>query len=169
PALALMLWTNRGKTPLPVTFGLCWFATVLGFFTISAGKCLVYILPLFAALIGWTIATAIENPRANLSHRFFDWAAVAIATGVLVIIVAVAALAFSGSASALDAHLHRSDQRFLDLLIAVTAQGSPGVILWITLSILGAVMALSSVVRGQSYAQPAGITLVAIAGTLFWY
>jgi hypothetical protein len=172
PALALMLWTNRGKMPPPVIFAVSWFAAVLGFFSISAGKCLVYILPLFpalAALTGWTIATASEYPRANLSRRFFDWASVAIAAGILVIIVVVAALVFSGSAFALDAHLHRSDQRFLHLLMTATAQGFPGVILWMTLSILGAVMALRSIARGQTVAQPVGIALIAIAGTLFWY
>ena len=100
PALALMLWTNRGRTPPPVTFALCWFVAILGFFTLSAGKCLVYILPLFpalAALIAWTIATAINAPsRASLSRRLFDWGTVAIAAGILIIILGVAALAFSG-------------------------------------------------------------------------
>ena len=173
PALAITLWTDRAKTPLPVSFALCWFAAILGFFTFSAGKCLVYILPLFpalAALTGWLIASAVERPRsADLSRRFFDWAAIAIAVGVLVIIVAVAALLFSGSASALGSHLHRSDKRFLELLMAATAQGSPGVVLWMSLWILGAVVALSSFARGRRFAQSAAVALLAVAGTLFWY
>jgi len=173
PALAAMLWTERAKTPLPVTFALWWFAAILGFFTISAGKCLVYILPLFpalAALTGWLIANAIERPRkVDLSRRLFDWATIAIAVGVLVIMVAVAVLLVYGSAAALGSHLHRSDKRFLELLMAATAQGSPGVVLWMSLWILSAVVALSSFARGRPAAQSAAVALVAVAGTLFWY
>ncbi len=173
PALAAMLWTERAKTPLPVTFALWWFAAILGFFTISAGKCLVYILPLFpalAALTGWLIASAIERPRkVDLSRRLFDWATIAIAVGVLVIMVAVAVRFVSGSAAALGSHLHRSDKRFLELLMAATAQGSPGVVLWMSLWILSAVVALSSFARGRPAAQSAAVALVAVAGTLFWY
>jgi Dolichyl-phosphate-mannose-protein mannosyltransferase len=173
PALALMLWKRRAATPGPMTFALCWFVAILGFFTLSAGKCLVYILPLFpalAALIAWMIATTIEDPsRDNLSRRLFDWATVAIAAGIFVIVLTVAALAFFGSASTLDAHLHRSDKRFLELLMAATTQGSAGVVLWMSLSILGAVVALSSRTRGRALSQSAGVALIAIGGTLFWY
>ncbi len=173
PALAATLWTDRPKTPLPITFALCWFAAVLGLFTISAGKCLVYILPLFpalAALTGWLIARAIEGQRkVDLSRRLFDWAAFAIALGVLAIMVAVAVLLVSGSAAALGSHLHRSDKRFLELLMAVTAQGSPGVVLWMSLWILGPVVALSSFARGRAATQSAAVALIAVAGTLFWY
>ena len=173
PALVVMRLTDRAKTPAPVTFALCWFVAILGFFTISAGKCLVYILPLFpalAALTGSLIASAIERPRnADLSRKFFDWATIAIAVGVLLIVVSAAVLVFSGSAESLGSHLHRSDKRFLQLLVAETAQGSPGVILWVSLSILGAVVALSSLARGRPFAQSASVALIAIAGTLFWY
>lgn len=173
PALVMMLWTDRAKTPLPVTLALCWFAAILGFFTISAGKCLVYILPLFpalAALTGWLISNAIEGQRkVDLSRRLFDWAAITIAVGVLVIIVAVAVLLVSGSAASLGTHLHRSDKRFLELLMAATAQGSPGVVLWMSLWILGAVVALSSFARGRPATQSAAVALIAVAGTLFWY
>jgi hypothetical protein len=172
PALVVMLWMERGKTPLPVTFALCWFAAILGFFTISAGKCLVYILPLFpalAALTGWLIASATQRPRADLARKLFDWAAAAIAVGVLAIMVALVALYFSGAATAVGSHLHRSDKRFLELLMAALEQGSPGVVLWLSLWMLGAVVALSSFVRGRALAQSAAVALIAIAGTLFWY
>ncbi len=169
PALAVALWTDRGKTPPSITFALCWVIAILGFFTISAGKCAVYILPMFPALAA-LIACAIEPSRiADLSRRLFDWATIVIAGGILAIIVAVAALLASGSAATLAVHLHRSDKKFLELLMAASAQGSPGVILWTSLSILGAVFALSSFARGRAFAQSAGVALIAIAGTLFWY
>jgi 4-amino-4-deoxy-L-arabinose transferase-like glycosyltransferase len=173
PALVMMLWTGRSKTPTPVSFAVCWFAAILGFFTISAGKCMVYILPLFpalAALTGWMIASAIEHPRgADLWRRFFDWATIAVAVGVVVIIVAVAALLFPGSAAALAPHLHRSDKRFLQLLMTATAQGSPGVVLWLSFWVLAAAVAFGSFARGRDFAQSAAVALIAIAGTLFWY
>ena len=129
PALAVMLWTDRAKTPLPVTFALCWFAAILGFFTISAGKCLVYILPLFpalAALTGWLIASAIERPARGGSlaqvfrlgrDRDRGWRSRHHGCGGR-------CYWLSGSAAALGSHLHRSDKRFLELLMAATAQGS---------------------------------------------
>lgn len=173
PALAVTLWKDRAQTPPTVIFAMCWFGAILGFFTISAGKCLVYILPLFpalAALTGWLIAKAIDGQRvADLARRLFDWAVIVIAAGVLAIIVALAALLFSGSGAALGSHLHRSDQRFLELLMTATAHGSPGVVLWMSLWILGAVLALSSFARGRTGAQSAAVALIAIAGTLFWY
>jgi 4-amino-4-deoxy-L-arabinose transferase-like glycosyltransferase len=173
PALAVMLWTNRARMPRPVTFALSWFVAILGFFTISAGKCLVYILPLFpalAALTGWLIASSIKPPReTTIARRLFDGAATATACGILVIIIAIAILVFSGVTASLGAHLHRSDKLFLNLLVSATAHGSPGVMLWMTLSILGAVLALSSIARRRPVPQSVGVALIALAGTLFWY
>jgi hypothetical protein len=166
-----MLWSDRAKSP-PIAFALCWFAAILGFFTISAGKCLVYILPLFpalAALTGSLIASTVGRPRAELSRRLFDWATIVIAVGVLVILVAIVALLFSGSSEELSTHLHRSDKQFLELVTAAIAQGSPGLVLWMSLWIVGAVLALSSLWRGRAFAQSAAVALIALAGTLFWY
>ncbi len=173
PALLAALWTVRAKMPRPIAFALCWFVAIFGFFTISAGKCVVYILPLFpalAAMTGWLIASAIERPRdADLWRRFFDWAALVIAGGIIVIIVVGGALLLSPAAASLGSLLHRSDRRFFELLMTATTQVSPAVVLWSSLSILGAVAALSSTLKGQAPMQSAGIALIALAGTLFWY
>jgi 4-amino-4-deoxy-L-arabinose transferase-like glycosyltransferase len=173
PALAVKLWTERAKTPRPIIFCLCWFVAVLGFFTISAGKCAVYILPLFpalAAMTAWFIASIIERARnADLPRRLFDWATIAIAIGVFAVTVAVVVLSFSGSAAALVSRLHRSDRIFAEVLLAAAAHGSVGVLLWMSLWILGAVLALSSVARAQAVGQAAAVAIIAIAGMLFWY
>ena len=55
--------------------------------------------------------------------------------------------------AALGSHLHSSDKNFLELLMTATAQGSPGVVLWMSLWILGATVALSSLARGRVLAQ----------------
>jgi 4-amino-4-deoxy-L-arabinose transferase-like glycosyltransferase len=173
PALAIMLWHSRTRMPAPIAFALCWFVAVLGFFSISAGKCLVYILPLFpalAAMTGAMIASIAE--RSNGPHqvrRLFNYASIVIAIGVLLIVVLTGVLILSGSTDALGAHLHRSDQRFLEVLTTAASQGSPAVVLWVTLWLLGGIVALSSSARGRALTLSAAIALIALAGTIFWY
>jgi 4-amino-4-deoxy-L-arabinose transferase-like glycosyltransferase len=170
PALAVMMWNERANIP-PMLFALCWFATILGFFTISAGKCAVYILPLFpalAALIACVIANAAARSRSpDLDRKLFDWASIAIAAGVVVMVVALLALLWSGSAAAFG--LEKTSKQFLEVLIDATARGSAGVILWMFLSIAGAIVALTATARHQPFRQSCGVALIALAGTLFWY
>jgi 4-amino-4-deoxy-L-arabinose transferase-like glycosyltransferase len=173
PALAVVLWKNRAETPTPMLFALCWFAAVLGFFTISAGKCLVYILPLFpalAALIGWLIIDISARPRESDRSRYlFDWASIAIGLAILVIVLTLIAMLWSGAWTALGAHLRGPDKRTLQILMSALAHATPAAVLWLSLSLLGAVLAISSFTRGQVMAESAGVALIAIAGTLFWY
>ncbi len=173
PALAVLMWRDRARMPPPVAFAMCWFAAVLGFFTISAGKCLVYILPLFpalAALVGAFLAAAGTAPRdRDLPYRLFDWASILIGMGVMAILVGLAAIFLSGSAAAIGTHLHRSDRRFLDLLAAAASRGSPAIALWVTCWIAGALIVLSWTVRGRAVGQSVGIALISVVGTLFWY
>jgi len=173
PALAIALWKNRARTPPPVTFALCWFVAILGFFTISAGKCLIYILPLFPALAmltGWLIVDVKERARgSDLARNLFDWASIAISVGILIVIAALIAMLGSGAWTTLGARLHSSDRRALDVVITATAHGSPPVLLWMSLSIVGGILALLSLGRGRFVLQSSGIALIAMAGTLFWY
>ncbi|MGD1026650.1 ArnT family glycosyltransferase [Candidatus Binatus soli] len=173
PALAIVIWRESARTAPPVRFALCWFIAVLGFFTISASKCPVYILPLFpalAAVMGWFLADVAGRSReSDLARRLFDWASIAIGAGAIAITVAMGALILSGAVASVGEHLHPTDQRFLEVLAAATLRGSFGVILVATLWILGGAVALTSVVRGRATAQSLGVALIAIAGTLFWY
>src|SRR5579872_34381 len=171
PALAVMIWRGRANIPPPVLFALCWFAAILGFFTISAGKCAVYILPLFpalAALIGCVITNAAAHSRGpDLARKLFDAASIAIAAGVLLVVLALLALLWSGSAAAFG--LDKTNKQFLEVLIDATAHGSAGVILWMFLSIAGAIIVLAAAARHRARGQSCGVALIAIAGTLFWY
>ncbi len=170
PALAAMLWLDRAKTPPPVMFALCWFAAILGFFMISAGKCAVYILPLFpalAALIGFLITEVGARRGSDLARRLFDWASIAISAGTIVMVVALLVLLWSGSSAAFG--LENTNKQFLEVLIAAGARGSGGVILWMTLSVIGAIVALFSIASGRTLVQSSAVALIGIAGTLFWY
>ncbi len=173
PALAFLMWRDRAILPQPVTFAFCWFIAILGFFSISAGKCLVYILPLFpalAALTGWLIANAGERPRnSNFPARLFDTASILIGGGVLTIVIALFVLFFSGSGAALGAYLHRSDKRFFEVFMLAASRGSPRLLLWAALWTGGGIIVVISTVRGRALAQSAGIALIAMAGALFWY
>jgi hypothetical protein len=173
PALALVLWKYRAATPAPMLFAMCWFAAVLGFFTISAGKCLVYILPLFpalAALIGWLIIDVATRPRqSDHARSLFDWASIAIGVAILVIILTLTAMLWSGAWTALGAHLRGPDKRTLQILMSALAHAAPAAVLWLSLSLLGVVLVISSFAHGRVTAESAGIVLIAIAGTLFWY
>ena len=173
PALVVALRKDGGRIPPPITFALFWFATILGFFTISAGKCLVYILPMFPALSvlsGWLIADVAKWPReSNLARKLFDWASVAIGVGGLIIVILALAISWSGAGARLGTRLHSSDRRSLELLMAAIASGSPMVVLWVISWLAGAIIVLISVAGGRAVAQSSGVALIAIAGTLLWY
>jgi len=173
PALAILLWRERRDTPAPITFALCWFIAVLGFFTISSGKCLVYILPLFpalAAMTGWLIATSTSRlPDSDPARRWFDRASIAIGAGVLAIVAGLAMLVFSGLGDTLAPYLHRSDRQFLKMFTAVSRSASPRVIAWAALWLLGGVIALNSARRRDALRQSVAVAIVATSGTLFWY
>ena len=173
PALAVVLWKYRASIPAPMLFATCWFAAVLGFFTMSAGKCLVYILPLFpalAALTAWLIVEVRTRPReSDRARNLFDWASITIGVAILLIIVSLIAMLWSGAGTALGAHLRGPDKRTLQILMSAIAHVAPAAILWLSLSLLGAVLAINSFARSGVTAESAGVALIAIAGTLFWY
>jgi 4-amino-4-deoxy-L-arabinose transferase-like glycosyltransferase len=88
---------RSGASPGPV-YALCWFAAVLGVFSLSASKLLTYILPAFPAaafLIAdyWRDALAPRGTRTRVSTgaQIVAWTGAAIAVGVV-----VAALASAG-------------------------------------------------------------------------
>src|SRR5229473_2070718 len=45
PALIALLISQRASIPEPLLFAACWFVAVLTFFTVSSGRCTVYVLP----------------------------------------------------------------------------------------------------------------------------
>jgi hypothetical protein len=82
-------------------------------------------------------------------------------------VVGLLALLWSGSAEAFG--LQNTDKQFIEVLIDATRRGSAGVILWMFLSIAGAIVALTATARRRPLAESCGIAVIAIAGTLFWY
>ncbi|HLX36840.1 MAG TPA: glycosyltransferase family 39 protein [Candidatus Binataceae bacterium] len=172
PALGIMMWRKKPNLPASVSFALCWFAAVLGFFTLSAGKCEVYILSLFpalAAMTAWLVAGVINREEdAVLTRKAFDWASLAIAAGILAAMIAMVALD-AGAMDTLIPHLHRSDRRYLEILSAAMVGRSPAVILWMTLWILGALLVFYAATRKRVFTQSVAIAAIALTGTVFWY
>ena len=173
PALALIAWRERVTLSSPVVFAICWFVAVLGFFSISAGKCLVYILPLFpplAALTGWLIArVTTRSTDSSLVQRLFDWTSLLIGGGVLIMLMVLATLFFSGRGANLGAHLHPSDKHFVEVLMSSGSRAAPGLLLWVSLWLIGGILAVVAFARKRPLAESASVALIAVAGTWFWY
>ena len=170
PPLAVIIRRERLSIPAPMMFALCWFLAILGFFTISAGKCLVYILPLFPALAAVTAWLMVDvDTRPWVVRKLCDWAAIATGVGAFVMVVAAIASAASGASVIVARHLHSSDRRILEILTTAISHASPFAIIWMLLSIIGGLLAMNPLRRYRLIDRPLGVATVALAGTFFWY
>jgi 4-amino-4-deoxy-L-arabinose transferase-like glycosyltransferase len=194
PALAIYAWPQRrGKLPEAIVFTLCWFAAIFVFFSVSHGKCLVYILPEFpplAILTGVAIDVAIgaqrdfeaagaESPRAAPVPRgesrdrafeiVFAIGSAAVAAAAVAIALAAVAAVFFRLPAGLSLHLHPTDRYFLELFISLEIKGSPALRGWIAAFIAGGVAGIVGLRRRDAQLQAAGVLIVAAAGSLFWF
>lgn len=155
----------------PLVFTGCWFVAIFGFFSASAGKCLIYILPAFvplAAMIGILFDEAARGGD-RLAARWLGGASAVIGAGALVMVAAAALAALSGVPASLVARLHPSDRQFLAIAQALGAGAQPPFVLWVLLSSAGGFLALIGVPRSRLDLQAIGVTAVAAAGVLFWF
>ncbi len=173
PALVLMMCQRRRSLPGEVTFAACWFVAIVGFFSSSAGKCVVYILPAFpplAALLGWLIA---EQPGGNgkrgLSSLLFDMGSVATGVGAFVVIIISAGLLIFGVPVHLIRHLHDDDRDFLAIFVSLGSSVSIAFLLWSAAWFIGAIMALRGLWPGNSRIASCGVAAIALTGTVFWF
>src|SRR5208282_1804353 len=154
PALVAMMWLRRTSLCAEMTFAVCWFVAIFGFFSTSAGKCKVYILPAFqplAALIGWLIAEqSVPDGKRGLSSRLFDLGSAATGAGVLVIAIIGTGLLIFGVPTYLVRHLHSSDRNFLATFISLGGSRSIAFALWAAAWLIGAAMALRALRPGNS-------------------
>ncbi len=194
PAIAIYTWPRRGrKMPEAIVFTLCWFAAIFVFFSISHGKCLVYILPEFpplAVLTGVAIdaaigaqrdfeATGAESPRAAPVPRgesrdrafaiVFAIASAAVAAAAVAIALAAVAAVIFRLPAGLSLRLHPTDRYFLELFISLEVNGSPALRGWIAAFIAGGVAGIIGLLRRDAQIEAAGVLIVAAAGSLFWF
>jgi 4-amino-4-deoxy-L-arabinose transferase-like glycosyltransferase len=174
PALAVAMWPRRARAlPEPIVYALCWFAAIFIFFSLSRGKCLVYILPAFpplAVLIGWLIDDAIDAASATALERLlFAAGGVVTAAGAIVIVALAIGLIMFGVPGGVAARLHPTDRRFLDIFGAMASRRAPTLIAWMTAFVAGAGLALAGVVGRRSAQIACGTAVIAAAGSIFWF
>jgi hypothetical protein len=171
PALAIWLWKRRGAMAPHISFLLCWFLVIFGFFSAASGKCLVYILPAFPPLAGLLGCFIAETNAAEIDSsvsRWFSAGSAAIGIGAIFVTLAAIGIVWSGFPTR-TLGLHRSDQAFLDLFIAAARSLRPGFLLWQTLWPAAAILIVYGVFRRRTSLQLAGVTLLSAAGVLFWF
>jgi hypothetical protein len=173
PAIAVAAWPRRERQLRePVVYAICWFAAIFVFFSVSHGKCLVYILPAFpplAALTGWAVSDALESDLRTTLRRAIAIASSVIAIGTAaVIIVALGAVAF-GIPTWVVQHLHPTDRRFLTIFTNLTVRWSPALLIWLGASIVAAGAILYGTRRGNVAIQLTAVGAVAALGSFFWF
>lgn len=174
PALALLLWPRRKRAlPEPIIYALCWFVAIFLFFSLSRGKCLIYILPALpplAVALGWTIATAHEDAsEAVWFQRLFTAGSLIAALGALALLSGAIAILLYGLPAHLPIKLHATDQRFLEIFGQIAAYHDYRLLNWMVLSGLGAIVILLGTLRGEPSLDAFGVLLIAVAGARFWF
>jgi hypothetical protein len=174
PALGVALWSRRRRRlPEPVIYTFCWFAAIFALFSLSRGKCQVYILPAFpplALLVGWIIAEVCAEPEAvTWESRLFGLGSFVVTLGTLIIVAGALALMVYGAPARLVRLLHPTDRRFLDIFESLAATRHYGVANWLLLSTVGASIVLLGLGRSAPGLQAFGVLLVAAAGARFWF
>ncbi|MGH7878753.1 MAG: glycosyltransferase family 39 protein, partial [Candidatus Binataceae bacterium] len=175
PALAAAMWPRRGRAiPESMVYALCWFGAILLLFSASRGKCPVYILPAFpplAALIGWSIALvrAEETPPPPWTMRLFTAATLTIALGAILLATAGGAVLVRGLPDHLPVALHPTDRRYLTIFGELAAARHYGVLSWIVLTLIGALVIVRGALRRFPEQAAFGVLIVALAGSRFWF
>jgi len=168
PALGIRFWRQRGSLGAPAAFAMCWFAVIFLFFSSSAGKCFVYILPAFpglAASIGLLIDHLFDRrPDAPVARAFGATSAMLGIGGLLVAAAMVMILATG--LPALSVHLHPRDREYLEIFHSLAGHLSSAVFL--TVWTVSAFLLLLGWWRASLTLQLDGLIALAAAGTAFW-
>jgi 4-amino-4-deoxy-L-arabinose transferase-like glycosyltransferase len=174
PALAFVIWPrHRDRILEPMAYAGAWFIAIFLFFSLSRGKCQVYILPALpplAILIGCAIARAsADGPQPNGLRRLFTAGAIATGMGAALLALGAIAIIRYGLPANLPIELHPTDRRLIDIFLALAASRHYGVLNWIVLSLIGSFVVFRGVWRQFPAFQAFGVLLIAVAGTRFWF
>ncbi len=173
PVLIALLWRRReAKLPDSVVYASASFVAIFLFFSLSRGKCQVYILPAlppFAMLIGWAIAEICEEAIVPpWAVRLFRAGSLATALGSITAVLGAIALMRYGLPSNLPIVLHPTDQRLIEIFLSLADTRHYGILNWIVLSLIGALVVLRGTSRLPAM-QAFGVLIIAVAGARFWF
>lgn len=175
PALAVAIGLGRWRAPdEPLVYSLCWFAAIFAFFSLSRGKCQVYILPAFpplAVLLGRVIAEACREEVTPSRHvaRLFSLGSLTAALGAAVIVAGALAVILRGVPTRLPITLHPTDRRYLAIFESLAASRHYGLINWLVITTLGVLIVARGLWRASAGLQAFGVLVIAVAGTRFWF
>jgi hypothetical protein len=169
PALIALLIRQRASIPEPLLFAGCWFTVVVTFFTMSSGRCTVYILPCVppvALMLAYLFAQIDREPTANsITVMLFNVGSLLVALGTLALLTLAALVLGFGVPENVLQQLHATDRGLLIMLSGI----GPNLYFWIVLSAIGDV----TVVRGALGARPSrsarGLLMLSLAGTFLWF
>ena len=169
PALIALLISQRASIPEPLLFAACWFAAVLTFFTVSSGRCTVYILPCvppMALMLAYLFAQIDREPAVNsITVMLFNVGSLLVALGTLALLTLAALAVGSGIPENVLQQLHATDRGLLIMLSGI----GPSLYFCMVLSAIGDV----TVVRGALGAHPGrsarGLLMISLAGTFLWF
>ncbi len=169
PALGVRFWRRRGPLGAPAMFALCWFAVIFLFFSASAGKCFVYILPAFpglAASFGLLIDHLYDRRADPIVARAFGAASAILSIGGLLLAAAMV-LELAVGLPALSAHLHSEDRKYLAVFRSLA--GHPSSVIFLTVWTVSAFLLLLGWRRTSLTLQLDGLLALAAAGIAFWF
>ncbi|GEM_PF-504844 len=182
PSVALiMLGEKHIKTPKPTTLAASWFLTTVGFFSLSKGKCFVYILPAFPALailLAYAIFVLTDHSStfARAPLACFNAAALLISVGTLALLSTVLLahrMGLNKLLSFVTLHLRLrlspSDQHYLELFDTELCRPHPISLLLATLSLCGASTALVGTLTSRRAIASLGVIAICLSGSVFWF
>ncbi len=169
PAVIALLIGRRASIPEPLLFAGCWFVAVLAFFTLSSGRCTVYVLPCvppMALMLAYLFAHIDREPAVNsIAVMLFKVGSLLVALGSLALLILAALVLGSGIPESVFQQLHATDRALLTMLRDL------GSILyfWMVLSAIGTVAVAGGALGSRPGRSARGLLIVSMAGTFLWF
>ena len=171
PALIALLVSRRASIPEPLLFAACWFAAVITFFTLSSGRCIVYVLPCvppMALMLAYLFVQFDRKTDLNsnsISVLLFRAGSLFVTLGTLALLTLVVLVLGSGIPEGVIQQLHATDRGLLTMLRDLR----PNLYLWMVLSSIGAVIVIGGALRSPPSRSARGLLIISMAGTFLWF
>lgn len=169
PAVIALLISRRASIPEPLLFAACWFAAVITFFTLSSGRCIVYILPCvppMALMLAYLFVQIDREADLNLiSVLLFKVGCLLVVLGTLALLILIAIVLGSGIPENIFQQLHATDRGLLTMLRDLR----PNPYFWMVLSAIGVVIVAGALLRSRPGRSAGGLLIISMAGTFLWF
>ena len=171
PALIALLLSRRASIPEPLLFAACWFVSVITFFTLSSGRCIVYILPCvppMALMLAYLFVQFDRKADVNsnsISVLLFRAGSLLVTLGTLALLTLVLLVLSSDMPEGVFQQLHATDRGLLTMLRDLR----PNLYLWMVLSAIGAVIVIGGALRSPPSRSARGLMIISMAGTFLWF